>query len=53
MSKLTKVADFTHKVIGLGLITFTVVGGLNVISMFHYKARRNEKANRLLEEETQ
>jgi hypothetical protein len=52
MSRITKFADFAHKVVGLGLITFTVVSGLNIISMFHYKARRNEKANQLLEEET-
>jgi hypothetical protein len=53
MSRFVKLADFGHKMIGLGLIGFTVIGGLNIVSMFHYKARRNEKVQRILEEETQ
>jgi hypothetical protein len=52
MNRWVIAADIGHKVIGLGLIGFTVIGSLNVLSMFHYKHRRNVKAQEILDQET-
>ena len=52
MKALPRVADGMHKFVGLGLICFTVVGSLNLMSMFEFKQRRNKRAQELLEQET-
>ncbi|KAJ3325951.1 hypothetical protein HDV06_002336 [Boothiomyces sp. JEL0866] len=52
MSRLEKVADLCHKVIGAGLIGFTVVGSLNLITTVQHKQRKYARVNSLLEQET-
>jgi hypothetical protein len=52
MSFGVKTADYVHKMIGWGLIGFTLLGTANLVSAFDFKLRRNRKAQQLLEEAT-
>ena len=47
-----KFFDLAQKVITGGLIGFTVLGTVNLVSMYSYKMKRNERADSMLEEIT-
>ncbi|KAH6563992.1 hypothetical protein BASA50_010987 [Batrachochytrium salamandrivorans] len=49
---LSRVADVLHKIVGVSLFTVTLVGSVNIGSMFFFKYRQANLAERLLEEET-
>jgi hypothetical protein len=50
--KLYRTADLAQKFITGALAGFTVLGVVNMISMYNYKKRRNARADELLEEAT-
>ena len=45
--------DLAQKIVTGGLVGITVFGALNILSMYSYKKKRNQRADNMLEEITQ